>query len=481
MWRGPVERAHEVLLGGAELVERDDPAAAAPLLVAATVTRAMAGDCTADLALARRAARAAARTGDDAAVAGADALLATGLLLVGDRRRAPPFLEPIERLAPELDPLAPEYEMALFAAFTTALLGKAEESLTAIERLVEAARRTAAVAHLPYALFVRAEIDFRLGRWPQAMAAADESVLLLGELGSPVLECRALATRAMVAAGLGRDAPVQDDARRAIELAEAEGIGSMVSTATWVLGFAALAGGRPEEAVDHLEAVGRRTEAHGLREPSVVPWQPDLVEAYARLGDVSDARRVLALLSERAHVTGGAWAIAATCRCRGLIDDDLDRHFGEALAWHERDRMPFEQARTELAYGSRLRRAGRRTEARARLERALGTFEDLGAAQWARQAREEIAASGARLRPRRAGRPDDALSPRELQVATAVAEGLTNREVAARLFLSEKTVERHLGSVYRRLGLRSRTELARRFAARDAETATPPPPDGARA
>ena len=92
------------------------------------------------------------------------------------------------------------------------------------------------------------------------------------------------------------------------------------------------------------------------------------------------------------------------------------------------------------------------------------TFEELGAEPWARQAREEIAASGARLRPRRAGRPEEGLSPRELQVATAVAGGLTNREAGARLFLSEKTIERHLGSVYRKLGLRSRTELAAHMA-----------------
>ena len=83
---------------------------------------------------------------------------------------------------------------------------------------------------------------------------------------------------------------------------------------------------------------------------------------------------------------------------------------------------------------------------------------------WARQAREEMAAGGGRLRPRTAGAPSDELSPRELQVALAVAEGATNREAAAQLFLSEKTIERHLGSVYRKLGLRSRSELARRFA-----------------
>ena len=152
-----------------------------------------------------------------------------------------------------------------------------------------------------------------------------------------------------------------------------------------------------------------------------------------------------------------------TARCRGLLDEDIDRHFGEALGFHDQTPMPFERARTELAYGARLRRVGRRSEAREHLRRALAAFDGLGADPWARRAREEIAASGAGL-PARGGPRADELSPRERQTALAAAEGLTNREVAARLFVSEKTVERHLGSVYRKLGLRSRTELARRIA-----------------
>jgi DNA-binding CsgD family transcriptional regulator len=192
-------------------------------------------------------------------------------------------------------------------------------------------------------------------------------------------------------------------------------------------------------------------------------WQPDLVEAYAHCGRLRDARRVLATLSGQAHRTAGVWAMAVTSRCRGMIDAEFEGHFGAALALHGRTPMPFERARTELAFGARLRRAGRRAAAREQLERALSTFEGLGAVPWARRAREEIAATGVGL-PRRSRRADRELSPRELQVAEAAAEGLTNREVAARFFLSEKTVERHLSSVYDKLGLRSRTELARRLA-----------------
>ena len=121
---------------------------------------------------------------------------------------------------------------------------------------------------------------------------------------------------------------------------------------------------------------------------------------------------------------------------------------------------PFEQARTELAWGEQLRRSGRRTEARERLNRALQIFDRLGAAPWAERARGELRASGQSvLTPEQ--RAEDALTPQELQVAAIVAGGATNREAAAALFLSVKTIEFHLGHVYRKLGIRSRTELAR--------------------
>jgi DNA-binding CsgD family transcriptional regulator len=226
-----------------------------------------------------------------------------------------------------------------------------------------------------------------------------------------------------------------------------------------------LARGEPQEAIEHLRWIESGFRANALAEPNLVRWQPDLVEAYVRLGRPDEARAALATLAEQAFRGGGGWARAAACRGRGMVDADFDRHFGEAIALHEHDPSPLERARTRLAYGSRLRRAGRRTESRQQLERALSAFDELGARPWARQAREELAASGARVRPR-ARDAAEGLTPRELQVATSVAKGLTNREVAARLFLSEKTVERHLGSVYRKLGLRSRTELAARVARR---------------
>jgi len=142
-------------------------------------------------------------------------------------------------------------------------------------------------------------------------------------------------------------------------------------------------------------------------------------------------------------------------RCRGMLDDDFDAAFAEALALDDRRPLPFERARTLLAFGRRLHRARRRAEARERLREALAGFERLGAGAWAGQAANELRAAGARRR----GARNDALTPQELRVARAVRRGATNREIAAELYLAPKTIEFHLHQIYRKLGVRSRTQL----------------------
>ena len=193
-------------------------------------------------------------------------------------------------------------------------------------------------------------------------------------------------------------------------------------------------------------------------------WAPDLIEACSRVGDVPRATEVLEVFEQQARTTGRVSALAAVApRCRrGSLapDEGVDDAFADALALHDRVPTPFERARTKLAWGERLRRSGRRTEARDRLNGALQVFERLGAAAWAERARGELRASGQSvLTPEQ--REEGALTPQELQVAAIVAGGATNREAAAALFLSVKTIEFHLGHIYRKLGIRSRSELAR--------------------
>jgi DNA-binding CsgD family transcriptional regulator len=153
-------------------------------------------------------------------------------------------------------------------------------------------------------------------------------------------------------------------------------------------------------------------------------------------------------------------------RCRGIIAEEshFAAAFERALRFHDEDPFPYERARTELVYGERLRRAGERKRSRELFRSAFGAFDELGATAWCERARSELAATGERLRSAADGR--ESLTPREMQVALAVAEGASNKEVAAELYLTPKTVEYHLTRVYRKLGLRSRAELVRQFAPR---------------
>jgi DNA-binding CsgD family transcriptional regulator len=141
-------------------------------------------------------------------------------------------------------------------------------------------------------------------------------------------------------------------------------------------------------------------------------------------------------------------------------DDAFEPVFERALGLHDGLDAPFERARTELCFGERLRRVRRRVEARERLRTALEVFERAGTAGWADRARQELAATGEHAR-RRDGGATDHLTPQELQIALLVSEGHTNREAGAKLFLSPKTIESHLGRIYRKLGVASRVELAR--------------------
>jgi DNA-binding CsgD family transcriptional regulator len=240
------------------------------------------------------------------------------------------------------------------------------------------------------------------------------------------------------------------------------GVESMITMSTWARGQVELAAGNYDEVIATLEPAGRFNLERGLEEPGVAPWAQDLAEAYLRAGRVNEATATLEVLEEQAQRTGRPLAHAAAERCRGLLagDDEVEAHFRRALNWHDRAACPFERARTELCFGERLRRARRRSDAREPLRRALAGFEALAATPWIDRTSAELRATGERAR-RRTPETADRLTPQELQVAQLIAQGATNREAAAALFVTPKTIETHLGHVYRKLGVRSRVELAR--------------------
>jgi DNA-binding CsgD family transcriptional regulator len=226
-----------------------------------------------------------------------------------------------------------------------------------------------------------------------------------------------------------------------------------------VLGFIELSLGNAAAALKHLRSSHESRDAFVL-EPGMRLELADTLEALIAVGELDEAERILVLWEERARALDRAWALAWLARCRALLlaaRGDVQGALGEferALAEHARSVDPFHHARTLLALGVTQRRAKQRGAARATFESALAIFERLGAPLWADKTRAELGRIGGRTR-------EDGLTPAEQRVAILVAEGRTNREVAAALFLSERTVASHLTHIYAKLGVRSRTELAR--------------------
>jgi DNA-binding CsgD family transcriptional regulator len=212
--------------------------------------------------------------------------------------------------------------------------------------------------------------------------------------------------------------------------------------------------------VAHLEEWAALLRERRIEDTDLSPV-PELVETYLRLGRTDDAATAAAAHEASAQAKGQPWALARAARCRGLLaaDEDVEREFDEALRLHAQTPDLFEGARTRLAYGARLRRAGRRVLAREQLRAAVETFDDLGAVPWSELARTELGATGETARRRDVSTLDQ-LTPQELQIALLLAGGRTTREAAAAMFLSPKTIEYHLRNVYRKLEVNNRDDLA---------------------
>ena len=428
-----------------------EPGLAVDCLIEASQAALEGGEVEAALAAAERAVRLAEREAPGA-LALARIALAPPLILLGRSHEAAPVLD--EWLhSPDADGV---FEGALRAANVLFWLERYDAAAELLERIVESARAAGRLERLARPLDTLASLDYRLGRWPRAEGRSREA-LRIARLGTNRFDVgSALTTQARIAAARG-DEPV---ARSLIDDALAASPGDLLVSA-----YARTAAALLELSLDHPDRTIALLEPFAdlpvsRNEPMAFIWEADLIEAYVRIGRLADAETLLVTFERRAVSTGRSWALAVAARCRGLTSpaDELEEHFELALQRHERVEMPFERARTELAFGSRLRRSRRSAQARDQLRAALATFELLRAEPWAARARRELVTRSARRTP--GSTVETLLTPHELQVATLVGRGLTNREAAAALFVSPKTIEYHLASVYRKLGVRGRTELA---------------------
>jgi DNA-binding CsgD family transcriptional regulator len=247
-----------------------------------------------------------------------------------------------------------------------------------------------------------------------------------------------------------------------LSLALAEGLPQIVAGQHGVLGLVEAFSGRPLEAVAHFAAADEARYGAGVRAPSLYWWRPEQVEALLELGRVEDAEELLDRWQREAARLDQERLLAEACRCRGLraaARGELETAgslLSEAVDRHAAAGDPFGRGRALLARGIVARRDRQKRAARDTIQAAVEAFEDVGAAGWAARARSELGRIGGRTR-------EDGLTSAERRVAVLVADGRTNREVAAALFVGERTVETHLSRVYAKLGVRSRTELARTF------------------
>ena len=471
MWGGDAHEARRILTAAAERVEDADPARATVLLVAAGLAAQMSGEVGRTLAIARTAAALGVRSGGELDDATGN-LLASTLVLAGEADEAERLLDRLLPAALAAETSSHDPNASATIGHCLVWVGRYDDARAIFESQLEAARRAGSLAVVPFLAACLSELDFRVGDWDAAHAGAVESVRLAEETNQLNLLTFSLVTLARLQAAGGREEDCRSSVDRALELAGRLGAGSITVYGESALGLLELGTGRVDEAGERLVRLSSFVRELGLREPAVVQWRPDLIEACVLAGRDEEAWEELRTFEAEAASTGRGWALAAAARCRGMLAEDGDLSgFEEALRRHGTLASPFERARTQLRLGEALRRLRRPSDAREHLRDALATFELLRATPWADRARAELAATGARTR-RRSADVLTALTPQELRIALLVADGETNRQIATGLFLSPKTVAYHLAKVYDKLGLNSRAQLAA-CVARGSLTPTP--------
>jgi DNA-binding CsgD family transcriptional regulator len=352
--------------------------------------------------------------------------------------------------------LSPDDARWLWFASLIALFMWDDEAWTVIfGRQLEYARRTGALPALAFALGSGSAVYAFFGELrtaellEQELRAATEATGIASDPAAPLT----------LDAVRGREAEFSELMRTTLADAEARGEGIALSTAEFLSGGLYNGLGRYEAALVAL-VPAERFYAEG---PAI--WAlTELVEAAVRCGQPERARRAFERVQETTQAAGTDWALGIEARLRALLSDGdgPDELYTEAIRRLARTRIRVQLARTHLLYGEWLRRERRRLDAREELRTAYNLFKDYGVEAFADRARRELEATGERARKRTVDTVDQ-LTPREAQVARLAADGHTNREIAARLFISRSTVEYHLRKAFRKLGVTSRRQLGRRL------------------
>ncbi len=302
------------------------------------------------------------------------------------------------------------------------------------------------------------ETSWLRGNLEVAEREVDEAERVAVLNGLDIFRAHVLMLRTMIRTLRGNADGARADGANGIALSERIGWPVGLEQTSWGLGLLALSEADPIAALALLEPMATAIEKRGVYEWPTAMGLPDAIEALLATGDVERATRLTDALAHCGRKFDRPWALGTSGRCRALLyaaSGDLDNAAAaaeQALIDHARLPMPFELARTLLVHGQLQRRRGQRRDARDVLNRALAIFEEMGTPLWADMARAEIARIGVRRAPKE-------LTESEDRVAQLAAQGLTNVAIAARLFMSRRTVEANLARAYAKLGIQSRAEL----------------------
>ncbi|MFD9701121.1 LuxR C-terminal-related transcriptional regulator [Lentzea sp. NPDC059081] len=379
-----------------------------------------------------------------------DHLIGMSATLSGRHDEAMPALRAVVDLAAHV----PGPQARIWASQAAYVLGDATRSYEMATSAVTAARESGYTALVPWALVYRALSALLLDQHTAALTAATEGVHAATAIGQHNAVVDHLTILALLAALRGDAETALHRIETATEHITERGLIRPGTFGAWAFACVDLARDRPADALDRLRL------HHGHAGVKVMA-APHLVEAAVACGKPSTGDRALRRYEKWADATGSAARMALSHRCHGLLEaGTADEHFEEAIRLHRASGTSLELAKTELLYGNRLRRGRKPKVAREHLRDAVRIFQSYQADHWVDRARAELRAAGDPT-----GEPKDHgdLTPQQAQIATLVAEGATNREIAARLFLSHRTVEHHLRNIFARLGVRSRVELTRRL------------------
>jgi DNA-binding CsgD family transcriptional regulator len=457
--RGVATQAYELLSGAADLLVATDPQLALRVLLEAMEAAAYAGDLAGMAELGHRAREIdLGGTATPETLRMAACLEGIGRTMEGDDAGAAPLLRDVltagRRAA---DPVA-----VLQGGLAATLLGADSAARALHARAVERARADGDPGRLAHTIEFLVDADLFHGRYEAAHRHALEGLALAQEAGHDTTACRHTAGLALVAGFRGRPHECREHAVVTLEHARPHALGVCSAYAEWGLAIADLSEGRPRAAAERLHALTAAGPGTGSVLVSLVAV-PHLVEATAHAGDPTPASDALSAFTRFARRRVQPWAKALLARCHGLTSSgtEADAHFGRAVLLHAQAGRHFDRARTELLWGQSLCGERRYLEARPHLRAALDAFERLDGGTWADRARAELRATGEVARSRGAPGAADRLTPREREIVELVSTGATNREIAAQLVLSPRTVDHHLRQVFAKLGISSRSQLIR--------------------